>query len=92
MTQAIDVVRCPICLDEFENDTHASAGEQLVDHLTDEHDHFSVDAEDTCPLCAAEFEGEEGGPSAGDLLIDHLSTYHGRVYSRAVTAGLAGGR
>lgn len=89
--KAIDDVRCPICLDEFENNTHASAGDQLVDHLTDEHDHFSLDAEDTCPLCAAQFKGEEGGPSAGDQLIDHVSSEHGDVYSRGVKIGLAGG-
>lgn len=83
-------VRCPYCLTEFENDTHASAGDQLVDHLADEHDHFSIDADTTCPLCAAEFEGKESGPSAGDQLIDHVSEHS--AFSRTVRVGLAGGR
>lgn len=104
--QAIDVVRCPYCLIEFESDTHASAGDQLVDHLTDKHDHFSVDAEDTCPLCGEEFQAEEsetGGlnaveqqreqrHAAKEQLIDHISTDHADVYSRAVKVGLAGGK
>lgn len=106
MGQAIGDVRCPICLDELENDTHASAGDQLVDHLTDDHDHFTVDDDSTCPLCGAEFESEHDGASAGDRLLDHMSEHDGTAagdrlldhmsehsaFNRAVEIGLAGGQ
>lgn len=83
-------VRCPFCLTEFETKDGISAGDQLVDHLTDDHDHFRIDAEDTCPLCAAQFDDDDDGPSAAAKLTDHLSSEH-EVYGRALRAGLAGG-
>lgn len=104
--QPIGDVRCPYCFQEFENADGVSAGDQLADHLTDVHDHFSIDADDTCPLCAEEFQAEEietGGrnaveqqrrrkQAAKEQLIDHMSTVHGGVYGRALKIGLAGGR